>query len=79
MKKCEYILENLDCANCANKIQDKLSKKEGLKDVNVNFSKLKLTYYTENVSKEEVEKIIFMQNPQTLAIQHLVQIGRAHV
>ncbi len=66
MKKCEYILENLDCANCANKIQDKLSKKEGLKDVNVNFSKLKLTYYTENVSKEEVEKIILSLEPEVV-------------
>lgn len=40
--------------------------KEGLKDVNVNFSKLKLTYYTENVSKEEVEKIILSLEPEVV-------------
>lgn len=66
LKKYEFLLENLDCPNCANKIQEKLSKKEGLKDVNINFSKLKLTYYTDTVLKEEVEKIIVSMEPEVV-------------
>ncbi len=36
MKK--YKLENLDCANCAFKIEEGLKKLEGVKDVSVNFA-----------------------------------------
>ena len=46
MKSYEFILKNLDCANCANKIQDELSKNEKLEDVVVNFNTLKLKYKT---------------------------------
>ena len=58
MKKYQYKLEGLDCANCANKIQEELSKNKKLKNVMVNFAKLQLTYETEDVSKEEVEKVV---------------------
>ena len=37
MSKYQYILKGLDCANCANKIQEQLRKTPGLKNVNVNF------------------------------------------
>ena len=66
LKKYEFLLENLDCPNCANKIQEKLSQKEGLEDVSINFSKLKLTYSTNTVSKEEVEKIIVSMEPEVV-------------
>ena len=58
MKKYQYKLEGLDCANCANKIQEELSKNKKLKNVMVNFAKLQLAYETEDVSKEEVEKVV---------------------
>ena len=44
MKKYEFILKDLDCAACANEIQEKLQKNPKLYNVNVNFAKLKLTY-----------------------------------
>ena len=44
MKKYEFILKDLDCAACANEIQEKLAKNPGLYNVNVNFAKFKLTY-----------------------------------
>ncbi len=66
LKKYEFLLENLDCPNCANKIQEKISKLEGVKDVNVNFSKLKLTYKTDTVSKEEIENIIVSMEPEVV-------------
>ena len=38
MQRKVYILENLDCANCAAKIERKLSKLPELSDVSVTFA-----------------------------------------
>lgn len=64
MKKYEFILKDLDCAACANEIQEKLEKNPDLYNVNVNFAKLKLTYETEKVSVEEVRKAVKEQEPE---------------
>lgn len=64
MKKYEFILKDLDCAACANEIQEKLAKNPGLHNVNVNFAKLKLTYETDTVSIEEVRKAVKEQEPE---------------
>ena len=61
MKKYEFILKDLDCAACANEIQEKLEKNPKLHNVNVNFAKLKLTYETDEVSVEEVRKAVLEQ------------------
>ena len=58
MKKYEFEIIGLDCANCANEIQEELIKNTELKNVSVNFAKQKLSYETENVTTEEVEKIV---------------------
>lgn len=63
MKKYEFILKDLDCAACANEIQEKLAKNPGLYNVNVNFAKLKLTYETDTVSVDEVRKAVKEQEP----------------
>jgi len=63
MKKYEFILKDLDCAACANEIQEKLEKNPKLHNVNVNFAKLKLTYETDEVSVEEVRKAVLDQEP----------------
>lgn len=55
MKNYKYILEGLDCANCAKKIENKIASTEGYKNVNVNFSTLKLSFQTDkegNIKKE---------------------------
>ena len=36
MKK-QFKLDEIDCANCARKLQDELAKLEGVKSVSVNF------------------------------------------
>lgn len=64
MKSYEYILKNLDCANCANKIQNKLSENKELTDVVVNFNTIKLKYKTETLSKSDVEKIVKQIEPE---------------
>ena len=64
MKRYEFILKDLDCAACANEIQEKLVKNPELHNVNVNFAKLKLTYETDTVSVEEVRKAVKEQEPE---------------
>lgn len=69
MKKYEFILRNLDCAGCANEIQEKLEKNPKLHNVNVNFAKLKLTYETDEESIEEVRKAVKEQEPEVELIE----------
>lgn len=38
--KCKYKLNNLDCANCANKIEQTLKRDKNINDASVNFTKL---------------------------------------
>lgn len=58
--KYKYKLSNLDCPNCANKIETKLNDQKDIIKANINFSKLELTIETtkkENI-KNNIEKII---------------------
>lgn len=42
MKK-KFKMENLDCANCAAKMEEAVKKIEGVKDASVNFMMQKMT------------------------------------
>lgn len=55
MKKYSYIINGLDCANCARKVEEHLAHDERYKDVKLNFSTLKLSFSTD--MKEDVLKI----------------------
>lgn len=70
MKKYEFIIKDLDCADCANKIQEELSKYSELKNVNVNFNTLKLVYETDKLSKKDVEKIIQGIEPEVTLVEN---------
>ena len=53
MKK-SYKLENLDCAVCAQKIENKVKKLDGIEDVNVSFMLSKMTVdYKDKIDVEE--------------------------
>lgn len=54
MKKHKFTLKDLDCANCANKIQNKLSENENYINVIVNFNTLRLSLESE-LEYEEVK------------------------
>ena len=69
MKDYEFILKNLDCANCANKIQKELTKNNELQDVIVNFNTLKLKYKTDSLTKEQVEKLVKNIEPEVELIE----------
>lgn len=64
MKKYEFEIAGLDCAACANEIQEGLNKNPEIKNANVNFAKTKLTYETDTLSKEEIEKIVQSIEPE---------------
>jgi len=65
LKKYEFILKDLDCANCANKIQNKLAENSNYKNVVVNFNTLKLTLESdlENI-KPDIVKVIKEIEPE---------------
>ena len=42
MKKYKYRLNNLDCANCANKMEEAVKNTEGVKNATLSFMTLKL-------------------------------------
>ena len=64
LKKYEYILKNLDCANCANKIQNKLAENKDYKNVVVNFNTLKLSFESELEDvKKDVENTVKSLEP----------------
>ena len=51
MKKFKLNINNLDCANCARKIEDSLNKNKDFKNVKVNFNTMMISYETEkNIS-----------------------------
>ena len=61
MKKV-FKLEGLDCAHCAAKIEERVSKLEGVKSVVINFMTTKMTLESidENIGEvvEKVKKLI---------------------
>ncbi|MBP6125312.1 MAG: heavy-metal-associated domain-containing protein [Leptotrichiaceae bacterium] len=61
MKKI-FKLENLDCANCASKIERAIQKLEGVNNVTVNFmtTKMNLDLDDKNsdITIEEIKKLI---------------------
>ena len=64
MKK-SFSIKNIDCANCAAKIEDRINKLDGVKEATLNFMMEKLTIEFNSSSEEEalevmkdVEKIV---------------------
>ena len=53
MKK-KFKLENLDCANCAAKMEDAIKKLDGVNDASVSFLTQKLTLDADDERFEEI-------------------------
>lgn len=54
-----FKLDEIDCANCANKLQDALAKLDGVDSVSVNFLTQKLTLSAADDRFDEVlERVI---------------------
>lgn len=67
LKKYKYRLNNLDCANCANKIVERLKKENNLSDVVVNFSSLTLSFMSNDYIKiEDISNIVTKIEPEVV-------------
>lgn len=55
MKK-KFKLEDLDCANCAAKMEDAIKKIRGVTDANVSFMAQKMTIEAEDERFDEIMK-----------------------
>jgi len=59
--KYKYNLVNLDCANCALKIENKLNENKKIRNARVNFNTLKLTFETDEKNPLEMIRTIVSQ------------------
>lgn len=55
MKK-KFNLEDLDCANCARKMEDAIRKIDGVNDINISFMAQKLTIDADDDRFDEIMK-----------------------
>ena len=67
-EKLQLTLEGLNCANCARKIEEKVSRMEGVKESNLNFTTTTLNVELEKKVKEEhvineIKKIVEALEP----------------
>ncbi len=54
-----FILDGLDCANCAAKIEEAVSKLDGVENVSVSFMTQRMTFEIENEEKlKEIKDLI---------------------
>ncbi|MCI5835102.1 MAG: heavy-metal-associated domain-containing protein [Firmicutes bacterium] len=54
-----FILDGLDCANCAAKIEEAVSKLDGVENISVSFMTQRMTFEIENEEKlKEIKDLI---------------------
>ena len=59
MKK-KYKLNEIDCANCAMKLEEAVSEIDGVKSAKVNYMMQKLTFEADEDRIDEVEKAVLV-------------------
>ena len=57
MKKV-FKLQNLDCANCANKMEQAIAKVDGVNSVNINFIAERMTIDIDDNMFDEVMELV---------------------
>ncbi len=80
MKRKVYILEGLDCANCAAKIENKLSKLDGLEDVSVTYATQQLRFSAEDPEAmlPEIQKVVSSVEPDTKVVERVRRGKKTH-
>ena len=67
MKKYKFKIEGLDCANCANELEEELRKIDIIKNVVISFMTERLTFECMEEDKtraiKEIEKVIKKKEP----------------
>ena len=64
MKKYSYVINNLDCLNCALKVEDEFNKDKKIHNCTVNFNTSKITFKSSyNISLNELNNIVKKVEP----------------
>ena len=67
MKNYKFKIEGLDCANCANELENELSKLDLINNVSISFMTEKLSFDCEedNIDEalKEIKKVIKREEP----------------
>lgn len=71
--KCNYKIKNIDCVNCAKKIEDYLNKDVNISNVSINYSTLNISYVTDiensinyvNKKIKEIEPDTYIYDKET--------------
>lgn len=67
MKKYKYKIENLDCANCANELEKKISHIKNISNVSISFMTETFNFECEEENKDdilaEIKKVIKKNEP----------------
>ena len=72
--KYKYNIKNLDCANCAKKIEEKLNKDKNIKNAIVNFSASTVSVETDlEKSFEYVKQIVSEVEPDAILSEEKVK------
>ena len=68
--KYKYKLKNLDCAQCAKRVEEYLSSQQNFNNVVVNFSTLNLSFNTldSNIDKKYVQKLVSNVEPEVVVL-----------
>lgn len=67
MNKYKFKIKNLDCANCANELENALQKIDIIENVSISFMSQKLTFEcpeeNKNQALEKIRKVIKKEEP----------------
>ncbi len=67
MNKYKFKIENLDCANCANELEEALQKIDMIENVSISFMTQRLTFECSEENKEQalekIKKVIKKEEP----------------
>ena len=79
MQRKVYILEGLDCANCAAKIENKLSKMPELSDVSVTYATKQLRFSAEDPEAlvPKIQEVISSMEPDVFVVERNRRRSRA--
>ena len=73
MKKYKYNITGLDCPNCARALEENLNKNDNLFNVVVNFSTKKISYETDNLNIDDVNKLVKCIEPDVKILDETLE------
>ena len=67
MRKYRFKINNLDCSNCAKKLEDTLNNNSKMKNVVVNFAASKISYESDSIDLDSLNELIKKVEPDCFA------------